>query len=49
MRVAMSKRAMKRPHLQLPKIDLHSIGVQTVLELAVGALAIALLYRWIAA
>lgn len=48
MTIARSKGVMKRPHLHLPKIDLHSIGVQTVLELAAGALAIALLYRWIA-
>jgi hypothetical protein len=38
---------MKRPHIHLPKIDLRSLAVQTVLELAAGALAIALLLRWI--
>ena len=39
---------MKRSQLHLPKVDFHSLSVQTALELVVGALAIALLLRWIA-
>ncbi len=39
--------AMKRPHLPLLKVDLHSLGFQTGLELAAGGLATAMLLRWI--
>ena len=38
---------MKRPHFHLPKVDLHSIAVQTSLELAAGGLLTALLIRWV--
>ena len=36
---------MKRPHL--PKIDIHSLGLQTSLELAAGGVLAALLMRWV--
>ncbi len=36
---------MKRPHL--PKLDLHSLGLLTSLELAAGGLLTALLLRWV--
>jgi hypothetical protein len=36
---------MKRPHLPLQKIDI--LGLQTGLELAIGAVAAAMLLRWI--
>ena len=35
---------MKRPHL--PKFDIHSLGLQTSLELAAGGVLTALLLRW---
>ena len=38
---------MKIPQFHRPRIDLHSPSVQTVLELAAGALAVALLLRWL--
>ncbi len=38
---------MKRPHFHRPKLDLHSIAVQTSLELAAGGLLTALLIRWV--
>ncbi|HEX8295922.1 MAG TPA: hypothetical protein VF593_06445 [Chthoniobacteraceae bacterium] len=37
---------MKRPPFHLPKVDFHSLGVQTGLELAAGGLAMVLLLRW---
>ena len=36
---------MKRPHL--PKLDIHSLGLQTSLELAAGGVLTALLLRWV--
>jgi len=39
--------AMKRPHFHWPKVDLHSVAVQTTIELAAGGIFIALLMRWI--
>jgi len=38
---------MKLPHFHRPRIDLHSASVQTVLELAAGALAVTVLLRWL--
>ena len=38
---------MKRPHFHRPKVDLHSIALQTSLELAVGGVLTALLIRWV--
>lgn len=38
---------MKLPHFHRPKIDLHSVAVQTTLELAIGGLLIAALLRWL--
>ena len=38
---------MKIPHLHRPKLDLHSIAVQTSLELAAGGVAVMLLIRWV--
>ncbi len=38
---------MKRPHFHRPKLDLHSIALQTSLELAAGGLFTALLIRWV--
>lgn len=38
---------MKIPQFHRPKIDLHSAAVQTVLELAAGALAFTFLLRWL--
>ena len=38
---------MKRPRIPLSKIDIHSLGFQTKLELAVGAVFTALLLRWL--
>jgi hypothetical protein len=37
---------MKFPHIHRPKLDLHSVAVQTTLELAVGGVLIAMLIRW---
>lgn len=37
---------MKFPHLHRPKIDLHSVALQTALEIAAGALLFAVLLRW---
>ena len=39
---------MKRLHLHLPRIDVHSFDFQLSLELATGALFIALVLRWLA-
>ena len=39
---------MKRPRIHFPKLDLHSLDVQTSLEIAAGGLLTALLLRWIA-
>jgi len=39
---------MKLPHFHRPKIDFHSVAVQTTLELAAGGLAFAALMRWLA-
>ena len=47
MAVAMQWVAMKRPHLHLPKVDYRSLSFQTVLELTLGGLLIALLLRWV--
>jgi hypothetical protein len=38
---------MKLPHFHRPKLDLHSVALQTTLELAAGALFCAALLRWI--
>ena len=38
---------MKLPHFHRPKIDLHSIALQTSLELAAGGVLTALLIRWV--
>lgn len=38
---------MKFPHIHRPKLDLHSITVQTTIELAAGGVLIAMLMRWI--
>ncbi len=38
---------MKLPPFHRPKIDLHSIALQTSLELAVGGVFTALLIRWV--
>jgi hypothetical protein len=38
---------MKRLRVHLPKVDVHSIGFQTALEIAAGALFTALLLRWL--
>ena len=38
---------MKFPHFHRPKLDLHSISVQTTIELAAGGLLVLLLLRWI--
>ena len=39
---------MKFPHFPRPKkIDLHSLGLQTCLELAAGGLCTVLLIRWV--
>ena len=38
---------MKRPSIRLPKVDVHSLGFQTKLELAAGAVFTALLLRWL--
>ncbi len=39
---------MKRPKIHFPKLDFHSLGLQTSLELAAGAVLTALLLRWMA-
>ena len=38
---------MKRPALRLPKVDVHSIGFQTAVEIAAGGVFTALLMRWL--
>ena len=38
---------MRFPHFHRPKIDLHSVALQTTLELAAGALLFAALLRWL--
>jgi hypothetical protein len=38
---------MKFPHFHRPKLDLHSLGVQTALELTAGGLFTVLLIRWV--
>ena len=38
---------MKLPHFHRPKVDLHSIALQTSLELAAGGIIMVLLIRWI--
>ena len=38
---------MKLPHFHCPKLDLHSVAVQTTIELAAGGILIAMLMRWI--
>jgi len=39
---------MKRLRVHPPKLDFRSVGFQTGLEIAVGALLTALLLRWLA-
>ena len=39
--------SMKRPRIWLPKVDVHSLGFQTKVELAAGAVFTALLLRWL--
>ena len=38
---------MKFPRFHHPKLDPHSVAIQTALELAAGGLLIAMLMRWI--
>ena len=38
---------MKSPHIHRPKLDLHSVTVQTVIELAIGSVLIVVLMRWV--
>ena len=38
---------MKLPHFHRPRLDLHSIALQTSLELAAGGVLTALLIRWV--
>ena len=38
---------MKLPHFHRPKIDIHSVALQTTLELAAGGVAFAMLVRWL--
>ncbi len=38
---------MKLPLLRLPKVDVHSLAVQTKIELAAGAVFTVLLLRWL--
>ncbi len=38
---------MKFPHIQLPKLDLRSVTVQTAIELAIGSVLIIVLRRWV--
>ena len=38
---------MKLPHFHRPKVDLHSIALQTSLELAAGGVLTELLIRWV--
>jgi hypothetical protein len=38
---------MKFPHFHRPKLDFHSVAVQTTIELAAGGILILLLLRWI--
>jgi hypothetical protein len=37
---------MKLPHLHRPKVDLHSVAVQTSIEIAAGGILFAALLRW---
>lgn len=37
---------MKFPHLHRPKLDLHSVAVQTTIEIAAGGFLFAALLRW---
>lgn len=38
---------MKLPHFHRPKVDLHSLALQTSLELAAGGVAVMFLLRWV--
>jgi hypothetical protein len=38
---------MRFPHIHRPKLDPHSVAIQTAIELAAGGLFIAMLIRWI--
>lgn len=38
---------MKSPHFHRPRLDLHSVAVQTVIELAIAGVLIVLLLRWL--
>jgi hypothetical protein len=38
---------MKRTQIHFPKVDFRSLAFQTMIELAIGGLLIALLLRWI--
>jgi hypothetical protein len=38
---------MKFPPFHKPKLDVHSLGLQTCLELAAGGLFTVLLIRWV--
>lgn len=38
---------MKFPHIHRPKVDLQSVTVQTVIELAIGSVLIVMLMRWV--
>jgi len=37
---------MKLPNFHRPKVDLHSIALQTALELAAGGVVLVLVIRW---
>jgi len=38
---------MKRPHFHLPRVDVHSLGFKTGVEIALGGFLMALLLRWV--
>jgi hypothetical protein len=43
----LDKNGMKLPQFHRPKVDLHSVALQTTLELAAGAVFCAALLRWV--
>jgi hypothetical protein len=38
---------MKRPHIRIPRVDVHSLGFKTAAEIAAGGILTALLLRWL--
>ena len=38
---------MKFPHIHRPRLDLQSVTVQTIIELAIGSVLIVMLMRWV--